>query len=91
MAELTQNEKRLLSLLEKEKTTDAPHLAVLLEATPDAVVQWAYLLMDKGLASVDRIVAKEILCTEEGAGYARVGTTISCFAALPRHASGQAA
>ncbi len=73
MAELTQNEKRLLAVLEKEKKADAPHLATLLEATPEAVVQWAYLLMDKGFAGVDRIVAKEIVCTEEGAGYAKNG------------------
>ena len=59
MAELTQNEKRLLATLEKEKKADAPHLAGLLEATPEAVVQWAHLAQDKGLVTVERIVVKE--------------------------------
>ena len=73
MAELTQNEKRLLATLEKEKTTDAPHLAGLLESTPEAVVQWAHLLGDKGLVTVERMVAKEFVCTEEGKTYAKDG------------------
>ena len=73
MAELTQNEKRLLATLEKEKKTDAPHLAGLLEATPEAVVQWAHLAQDKGLATVERIVAKEFVYTDEGKTYAEKG------------------
>ena len=73
MAELTQNEKRLLATLEKEKKTDAPHLAGLLESTPEAVVQWAHLLGDKGLVTVERMVAKEFICTEEGKTYAKDG------------------
>ena len=73
MAELTQNEKRLLATLEKEKKTDAPHLAGLLESTPEAVVQWAHLLGDKGLVTVERMVAKEFVCTEEGKTYAKDG------------------
>jgi phenylalanyl-tRNA synthetase alpha chain len=73
MAELTQNEKRLLATLAKEKKTDAPHLAGLLEATPEAVVQWAHLLGDKGLVTVERIVAKEFLYTDEGKTYAENG------------------
>ena len=51
MAELTQNEKRLLSMLAKEHKADAPHLATLLDTTPESVVQWAHLLEDKGLVS----------------------------------------
>lgn len=66
MAELTQNEKRLLALLAKEKKADAPHLAGLLDATPEAVVQWAHLAQDNGLATVERIVAKEFVYTDEG-------------------------
>jgi len=67
MAELTQNEKRLLATLEKEKKADAPHLAGLLSTTPEAVVQWAYLLQDNGFAKVERTVAyrrREGLLTE---------------------------
>ena len=73
MAELTQNEKRLLTALEKEKTADAPHLAGLLEATPEAVVQWAHLAQDRGLATVERIVAKEFVYTDEGKVYLQKG------------------
>jgi phenylalanyl-tRNA synthetase alpha chain len=73
MVELTQNEKRLLSMLVKEQKADAPHLATLLDATPEAVVQWAHLAQDKGLATVERRVAKEFFCTEEGDGYAKDG------------------
>lgn len=66
MAELTQNEKRLLALLAKEKKADAPHLAGLLDATPEAVVQWAHLAQDNGLTTVERIVAREFVYTDEG-------------------------
>ncbi|MFY9800184.1 MAG: phenylalanine--tRNA ligase subunit alpha [Methanoregula sp.] len=73
MAELTQNEKRLLATLEKEKKADAPHLAGLLGTTPEAIVQWAYLAQDKRFARVERIVAKEFLYTDEGKAYAKNG------------------
>src|SRR5512147_155196 len=73
MAELTQNEKRLLAELEKEKKAEAPFLAGLLGTTPEAVVQWAHLLEDRGLASVERCVAKEFVRTDEGERYARDG------------------
>ncbi len=73
MAELTQNEKRLLAILEKEKKADAPHLAGLLEATPEAVVQWAHLAQDNGLALVERAVAKEFVYTDEGKAYVKNG------------------
>jgi phenylalanyl-tRNA synthetase alpha chain len=73
MAELTQNEKRLLASLAQEKKADAPHLAGLLETTPEAVVQWGHLLEDKGLIAVERIVAKEFACTDEGRKYATDG------------------
>jgi hypothetical protein len=54
MAELTQNEKRLLAVLETEKKAEAPRLASLLGATPEAVVQWAHLAQDKGLVRTER-------------------------------------
>lgn len=73
MAELTQNEKRLLKTLEKEKKADALHLAGLLDATPGAVVQWAHLAQDRGLATVERVVAKEFVYTEEGRSYLETG------------------
>ncbi|MGB7787670.1 phenylalanine--tRNA ligase subunit alpha [Methanoregula sp.] len=73
MAELTQNEKRLLAVLEKEKKADAPHLADLLDATQEAVVQWAHLAEDKGLATVERIVSKEFVYTDEGRAYLKDG------------------
>ncbi|MCX6700696.1 MAG: phenylalanine--tRNA ligase subunit alpha [Methanomicrobiales archaeon] len=73
MAELTQNEKRLLATLEKEKKADAPHLAGLLDATPEAVVQWAHLAQDRGLATVERVVAKEFAYTGEGKVYLKEG------------------
>ncbi len=73
MAELTQNEKRLLAILEKENKADAPHLAGLLDATSEAVVQWAHLAGDKGLAMVERVVAKEFVYTDEGKAYAQNG------------------
>jgi phenylalanyl-tRNA synthetase alpha chain len=66
MAELTQNEKRLLAVLAQEEKADAPHLADLLGATPEAVVQWSYLLEEKGLAAVERQVAREFVYTDEG-------------------------
>jgi phenylalanyl-tRNA synthetase alpha chain len=66
MAELTQNEKRLLATLEKEHKADAPHLASIMDATPEAVVQWAHLAEDNGLVTIERIVAKEYVYSDEG-------------------------
>ena len=73
MAELTQNEKRLLATLEKEKKAEAPRLAGLLGATPEAVVQWAHLAQEKGLATAERIVAREFIYTDEGKAYLEMG------------------
>ena len=69
MAELTQNEKRLLATLVKEHKADAPHLATLLDTTPESVVQWAHLLEDKGLVRLERIVDKSFVYTDEGKEY----------------------
>jgi len=73
MADLTQNEKRLLATLEKEMKADSPHIAAVMGATPDAVVQWAHLAQDKGLVSVERIANKELVYTDEGKSYAQDG------------------
>jgi phenylalanyl-tRNA synthetase alpha chain len=73
MAELTQNEKRLLTTLEKEQKADAEHLASVMGATPEAVVQWAHLAGDKGLAGVERIVEKTFVYTDEGKAYLKNG------------------
>ena len=69
MAELTQNEKRLLGVLGQEHSADALHLATLLETTPESVVQWAHLAEDKGLVSLERLVEKAFIYTEEGKEY----------------------
>jgi phenylalanyl-tRNA synthetase alpha chain len=45
----------------------------LLDATPEAVVQWAHLAQDKGLATVERLVVKEFLYSEEGHAYVKNG------------------
>ena len=73
MAELSLNEKRLLVILENEKKADAPHLAKLLDTTPEAVVQWAHLAQGKGLATVERLVVKEFVYSEEGHAYLKNG------------------
>lgn len=73
MAELTLNEKRLLAALSKEKKANAVNLACFLNATPEAVVQWAHLAEDKELAKVERIVEKEFEYTEEGKTYLQNG------------------
>jgi len=73
MADLTQNEKRLLATLEKEKKADAPHIAAVMGATPEAVVQWAHLAQDKGLVVVERIATTELVYTDEGKAYAEDG------------------
>ncbi len=73
MAELTQNEKRLLATLGMEKKADAPHLASVMGATPEAVVQWAHLLMDKNLATIVRVASREFAFTDEGKVYAKEG------------------
>ena len=73
MAELTQNEKRLLAVLVKEHKADAPHLATMLDTTPEAVVQWAHLLEDKELVCLERLVEKAFVYTDEGNEYLNNG------------------
>jgi phenylalanyl-tRNA synthetase alpha chain len=69
MAELTQNEKRLLGVLGQESKAEASHLATLLDTTPESVVQWAHLAEDKGLVSLDRMVEKTFIYSDEGKDY----------------------
>ncbi|MDD1700333.1 MAG: phenylalanine--tRNA ligase subunit alpha [Methanoregula sp.] len=73
MAELTQNEKRLLAVLVKEHKADAPHLATMLDTTPEAVVQWAHLAEDKGLVCLERLIEKAFFYTDEGNEYLKNG------------------
>ncbi|WP_292370737.1 phenylalanine--tRNA ligase subunit alpha [Methanoregula sp. UBA64] len=75
MAELTLNEKRLLAALAKTGTTTVgvPDVAAVMEATPEAVVQWAYLAMDNGQVTLERIVEKSYTYTEEGTAYRTAG------------------
>ncbi|HOX34696.1 MAG TPA: phenylalanine--tRNA ligase subunit alpha [Methanoregulaceae archaeon] len=73
MAELTANEKRLLAVISRLNRSDAVILASETGATPEAVVQWAHLLEDKGLATIERISEKGFTLTGEGEVYARDG------------------
>jgi phenylalanyl-tRNA synthetase alpha chain len=69
MVELTQNEKRLLAALAKEPGADVTGLAAQLNATPEAVIQWAHLAADKGLVRLDRSVTRRLSYTGEGEEY----------------------
>ncbi len=44
-----------------------------MDATPEAVVQWAHLAMDNGLVKLERIVEKSFAYTEEGSAYRAAG------------------
>jgi len=71
--DLTLNEKRLLQALERHGESTVEQLSEELGATPDAVVQWGYLCMDRGLAEVRKDVKKSYELTEEGREYADKG------------------
>ncbi|MFA5222056.1 MAG: phenylalanine--tRNA ligase subunit alpha [Methanoregula sp.] len=73
MADLTQNEKRLLVALAQDRHADIAALAAQLNATPEAVVQWAHLAMDKGLVRLERTVKKAFVYTDEGREYQKSG------------------
>ena len=75
MAELTLNEKRLLAALAKTGTgaVEAGEVAVAMDATLEAVVQWAHLAMDNGLVHLERMVGKSYTYTEEGSAYRAAG------------------
>ena len=44
-----------------------------MDATPEAVVQWAHLAMDNGLVNLERLVEKSFVYTDEGTAYRTVG------------------
>jgi phenylalanyl-tRNA synthetase alpha chain len=71
--ELTLNEKRLLQALEKQRSGGPDALAELLDVTEDAVVQFAHLLADRSLATLDRQVRTSYRLTEEGRQYREAG------------------
>ena len=71
--DLTQNEKRLLSALGKRGDADPASLADTLSVPEDAVIQYAHLLEDRGLAAIERTVLTEYHLTDEGKRYARDG------------------
>jgi phenylalanyl-tRNA synthetase alpha chain len=75
MAELTLNEKRLLTALEKENghSEEVPQLAAAMDATPEAVVQWAHLAMDNGFVNLERHVERSYSYTAEGSAYRSAG------------------
>jgi phenylalanyl-tRNA synthetase alpha chain len=71
--ELSLNEKRLLAELGARKTAEPAALAPVLGAQEDAVIQFAHLLADKGLAVVIREVTPRFLLTDEGKRYQEQG------------------
>ncbi|MCG7855071.1 MAG: phenylalanine--tRNA ligase subunit alpha, partial [Methanoregulaceae archaeon] len=71
--DLTQNEKKLLMALGPLGSADPSRLAKLLSAPEEAVIQYAYLLQDRGLAIVERKVVKHFALTGEGRNYAEHG------------------
>jgi phenylalanyl-tRNA synthetase alpha chain len=73
MAVLTQNEKKLLAVLEPLKTAGPDTLSQILETREDAVIQYAYLLADRGLAEVLRSTEVSYRLTGEGNGYREKG------------------
>lgn len=71
--DLTLNEKRLLGVLAPLGSADPASLAKQLSVPLEAVIQYAYLLQDRGLATVKRTVEKHYTLTDEGVRYAREG------------------
>jgi phenylalanyl-tRNA synthetase alpha chain len=71
--DLTQNEKRLLAVLGQTEPVALAEIAQRLSVPEEAVVQYANLLQDRGLAIVSRDVEKKYSLTEEGMLYASEG------------------
>ncbi|MDN7025308.1 phenylalanine--tRNA ligase subunit alpha [Methanoculleus sp. FWC-SCC1] len=71
--ELTLNEKRLLVALEPLGPIDAATLADRMGARKEAVVQYALLASDRGLASLEKNIRTVYSLTEEGQKYAGEG------------------
>ena len=73
MTDLTLNEKRLLAVLSRHKTATTMALSREMGTKEDAVVQYAHLLSERGLAKIDRQVRCRYFLTEEGRKYAETG------------------
>lgn len=74
MAELTQNEKRLLAaLVTAPANIPVERLAEKLGATEPATLQWGFLAESKGYATVSRTPQEHYKLTEEGKTYALSG------------------
>jgi len=73
MADLTLNEKRLLLALAPRGRAGAGALAEALETSEEAVVQYAHLCADRGLAAIERTVTKTYTLTPEGEEYRKSG------------------
>lgn len=73
MTDLTLNEKKLLAVLSRHKTASTVALAKEMGIKEDAIVQYAHLLSERGLAGIDRKVSHHYLLTEEGQNYAKNG------------------
>ena len=71
--ELTLNEKRLLVALKETKSSDPETIADYLDATKEAVVQFAHLCDEKGLATLTQNVTSTCHLTEEGEQYKVTG------------------
>lgn len=74
MAELTYNEKRMMVVLNTIKEATPEVIAGgELNTTAAAVVQFAHLCADKGIASLDRTITVSYALTTEGEQYATLG------------------
>jgi phenylalanyl-tRNA synthetase alpha chain len=71
--DLTANERRLLSALGKRKRSGLPELAKDLGTSEEAVLQYARLLNERGLAVLGKEVRKSYTLTEEGKEYREKG------------------
>ncbi len=71
--QLTPNEKRVLSALSDLKRSPPAELAAKSDLNPDALMQSAYLLEEKGLSEIQESVTEIYTITEEGKEYAREG------------------
>ncbi|OEU53222.1 MAG: phenylalanine--tRNA ligase subunit alpha [Desulfuromonadales bacterium C00003096] len=71
--QLTPNEKRVLSALNDLKRSPPAELAAKSDLNPDALMQSAYLLEEKGLSEIQESLTEIYTISEEGKEYARVG------------------
>ena len=73
MAELTQNEKRLLQVLFELGETTPDILAKRLATSSESVIQYASLCQEKGLVKIEKNVLTQYYHTTEGAIYKEKG------------------